>query len=323
MHRVCVTSVAAALAVALTSCGGVKQPALQPTAPIAGASLWQQPADLPSRDLFLGPWGAENAPSPGATYTFVELKHSGVNPGMTVVDPQGREWSVKQNPPGGLDPEGPVEVVVSRLLSAIGYHQPPVYYLPSFWLKDAWGTHAEIGGRFRLKTPALKDTGIWSWQENPFIGTRPYQGLLVLHMMFNSTDLKNSNNNLYEYRKGDLVEQWFVSRDVGSALGDSHGFAPRKGNADAFERQPFILGVTNGHVDFAYKAMYRKLVEARIKPEDVKWASDLLAQLSDRQWRDAFRAGGYEAAEAERFIRKLREKIEQGRAIGRAANDDR
>ena len=254
MYRVCVAFVTAVLAVALTSCGGVKQPALQPTAPIAGASLWQQPTDLPSRDLFHGPWGAENAPAPDATYTFVELKHSGVNPGMTVVDPQGREWSVKQNAArrsrsGRTGRSRGVAAACLRL--ATTSHRRTI--LPSFWLKDAWGTHAEIGGRFRLKTPALKDIGIWSWQENPFIGTKPYQGLLVLHMMFNSTDLKNSNNTLYEHRKGDLVEQWFVSRDIGSALGDTHGFAPRKGNADAFERQPFILGVNNGHVDFAYK----------------------------------------------------------------------
>ena len=43
----------------------------------------------------------------------------------------------------------------------------------------------------------------------------------MLLMMFNSTDLKNTNNSLYEHRDGDLVEQWYVARDVGSALGDT------------------------------------------------------------------------------------------------------
>ena len=78
---------------------------------------------------------------------------------MTVVDPQGREWSVKQPYPGGLDDEAPVEVALSRLLSAIGYHQPPVYYLPTFTLKDDWGTHVEPGGRFRLKDKTLEERG--------------------------------------------------------------------------------------------------------------------------------------------------------------------
>jgi hypothetical protein len=139
-------------------------------------------------------------------------------------------------------------------------------------------------------------------------------------MMFNSTDLKNSNNTLYEYRRGDRVERWYVVRDIGAALGDTHRFAPRKGDARAFEQQPFILGVTNGYINFAYNGWYRKLVGDRISPSDVAWASNLLAQLSDRQWDDAMRAGGYPPDVAQRFIRKLREKVDQRRGLaGRAA----
>jgi hypothetical protein len=319
MSRVSVALAAAVLAVTLTACVRAKRPALQPTAAAPGASLWERPTDLAARDLFYGPWGREYAPDPKATYTFVERKHTGVNPGMTVTDPQGREWSVKQEYPGGVDAEGPVEVVLSRLLSAVGYHQPPVYFVRAFTLKDDWGTHTEVGGRFRLKQDTLKDAGAWSWQENPFIGTKPYQGLLVLLMMFNSTDLKNSNNTLYEHRKGDLIEQWYVARDLGAALGDTQRVAPRKNYPDAFERHPFILGVSNGFVDLAYRGWYHKLVRDRLTPADVAWASDLLGQLSDRQWRDAFRAGGYEPEVADRFIRKLREKIDQGRALARRA----
>jgi hypothetical protein len=319
MNRVFVALVATVVAVISTSCAGAKRPALQPTAAPPGASLWERPTDLPARDLFHGPWGASHAPDPNATYTFVELKHTGVNPGMTVVDPQGREWSVKQGYPGWFDFEGPVEVVVSRLLSAVGYHQPPVYFLPAFTLKNDFGTQTEPGGRFRLEDDTLKDVGAWAWHENPFVGTKPYDGLLVLLMMFNSTDLKNSNNTLYEHKKGDLIEQWYVTRDIGAALGDTERFAPRKNNPDAFERHPFILGVSNGTVDFAYNGWYKNLIRDRITPDDVAWASDLLAQLSDRQWQDAFRAGGYEPEVANRFIRKLREKIAEGQALGRQA----
>src|SRR5678809_993978 len=83
--------------------------------------------------------------------------------------------------------------------SALGYHQPPVYYLPSFTMRDKSGVHTERGGRFRLAMPSLVDQGEWSWQQNPFVGQRAYQGLLVILLMFNSSDLKNSNNTLYEY----------------------------------------------------------------------------------------------------------------------------
>jgi hypothetical protein len=208
---------------------------------------------------------------------------------------------------------------VSRLLSAVGYHQPPVYYLPSFKLKDDWGTHRVAGGRFRLKDKSLKDLGSWKWEENPFVASKPYQGLIVLLAMFNSTDLKNSNNTLYEKRNGDLVEHWYVTRDIGAALGDLHPWAPRKGNPDAFDRVPFTTGVTNGHVEFAYDGWYKALLRDRITPGDVVWACDLLGRLSDQQWNDAFRAGGYEPATAQRFIAKLKEKIAEGRSLGQRA----
>ena len=319
INRVSLGFVAALIAVTLTSCVRVKPPATKPTAAEAGASLWQRPDNLAARDLFYGPWGPERAPAPDAIYTLVERKHTGVNPGMTVVDSEGREWSVKQAPPGNFDSEAPVEIALSRLLSAIGYHQAPAYFLPTFTLKDDFGTRVEPGGRFRLKEETLKTVGDWSWSENPFIGTRPYGGLLAIMMMFNSTDLKDSNNTLYERRDGNRVERWYVARDLGAALGDTHRFAPRKNHPDAFERHPFIRGVNGGFVEFAYNGWYHKLVRNRITPDDVVWASNLLAQLSDRQWRDAFRAGGYEPAVADRFIRKLREKTQEGLALRRVA----
>lgn len=134
-------------------------------------------------------------------------------------------------------------------------------------------------------------------------------------MMFNSTDLKNSNNTLYEFRNGDHVERRYVVRDIGAALGDTNRLAPRKNHPDTFERHPFILGVRNGYVDFANHSWYQPLVRERITAADVTWASNLLAQLTDRQWQDAFRAGGYEPQVANRFIRKLHQKIGQGQEV--------
>ena len=192
---------------------------------------------------------------------------------MTVTDPEGREWSVKQPYPGNLDSEGPVEVALSRILSAVGYHQPPVYYVPAFTLKDEFGTRTEAGGRFRLKHEALKEADSWKWEENPFIGSRPYQGLIVMLMMFNSTDLKSSNNSLYERTRGGVTERWYAVRDLGAALGDTNQLAPRKNHPESFERQPFILGVNERWVEFAYDGWYRNLVRDRITPADVAWAT--------------------------------------------------
>jgi len=44
----------------------------------------------------------------------------------------------------------------------------------------------------------------------------------------------------------------------------------------------------------------------------VRWVCRLLNRLSERQWRDAFRAGGFEDDDAARYIRRLKEKVQEG-----------
>src|SRR5262245_20142895 len=127
-------------------------PAVQPapaTHQVPVSALWEEPVDLCSRDLLNGPWGPQLAPDPAAEYAFVRPKSRGVNPGVVLTDPRGREWHVKQAGDLHQGAEGPPEVVLSRVLSAIGYHQPPVYFLPSFKLRDQTHVRVVPGGRFR------------------------------------------------------------------------------------------------------------------------------------------------------------------------------
>ena len=202
------------------------------------------------------------------------------------------------------------------MLSAVGYHQPPVYFVPSFTMIDATGTHIEPGGRFRLKTDALVKRGEWSWQQNPFVGTKPYQGLLVILTMFGSSDLKNVNNTLYEANvPGSDARRWYVVRDLGTALGETARLKPKRGDPDLFERLRFVNGVHDGFVEFHYHGWHQELLRHRITPEEVQWACDLLTGLSHSQWRQAFRAGGYPPAEAERFIGRLFSKIAEGERL--------
>ena len=110
-------------------------------------------------------------------------------------------------------------------------------------------------------------------------------------------------------------------RDLGTALGETGHLRPRRGEIDLFEREPFITGISDGFVTFNFRGRFQELVRRRITPDDVRWASDLLARLSDRQWQDVFRAGGYEPALAARFTRRLHAKIAEGRAIGRTRGE--
>jgi hypothetical protein len=128
--------------------------------------------------------------------------------------------------------------------------------------------------------------------------------------------LKDSNNSVYEHTTADgSVERWYVVRDLGSALGTTARIRPARGDADQFAAVPFLTGLDGGYVRFGYTGWHERLVRDRITPDDVRWASRLLAQLSEAQWHDAFRAGGYDPAVAGKFIRRLREKIDEGLAV--------
>lgn len=290
--------------------------AKDPPPPARTEELWQQPSKISAQDAFHGPWGSPSAPDPTAKYRFIRSKRSGVNPAMTVVDPLSREWSVKQPLHDVRSTEERIEVVLSRVLSAVGYYQPPVYFLPSFTLADTFGARHEPGGRFRLNHPDLKEGAAWNWAHNPFVGTRPHQGLLVILIMFNNADLRTSNNVVYEHKTASgSVERWYVVRGLGDALGTTSRFGARQGEADQFAALPFLSGMSGDKVRFGYTGRFEGLIRDRITADDVRWACGLLTQLSAAQWYDAFRAGGYDRAAAEPFIQRLREKIAEGLAL--------
>ena len=311
MRRIFVSTV---LAIA---CSGCVAPLMRstlpgPPTPVQLAELWEEPTDIADRNLFDGPWGKDLAPDPTVIYSFVSAKSVGISPGYSVTDANGMEWSVKQGP------EAKVEVVMSRIVSAVGYHQPPVYYLPKWTLAEGLSQRPETEARFRPKHSVLKDEGPWSWHENPFIGTRPFNGLRVLMMILNESDLKDSNNTLYAVKEhGEApgtARRWYVVRDIGTALGETGRLNPMRNDPGKFERTRFITRVKNGEVEFDYDGRHQELAD-HLTTADVRWMCDLLAQLRPEQWRDAFRAGGYEAAMSERFIARIKAKITEGQAL--------
>jgi hypothetical protein len=80
----------------------------------------------------------------------------------------------------------------------------------------------------------------------------------------------------------------------------------------------FVEPKKGGFVEFAYEGRHQELFDRTITPDDVRWASALMAGLGRDQWRDAFRAGAYDAAVSNRFINRLIAKIGDGLALSRA-----
>jgi len=158
--------------------------------------------------------------------------------------------------------------------------------------------------------------GEWDWQDNPFVGTRELRGLVVLMVMLNSWDLKSSNNRIYENPGGDPA-RLFVVKDLGETLGASVRLFLGTGSSLVdFNREGFIRGVKDGRVDFYYRPIILNLgVDDDITVDDVLWTCRRLDRLSDRQWRDAFRAGGYSEDEGAEFAHRLQAKVREGLAL--------
>src|SRR5262249_10866426 len=152
---------------------------------------------------------------------------------------------------------------VSRVLSAIGYHQPPVYYLPSFAMRDGKTIKTEPGGRFRLDDASMRTMGNWSWDDPAVKGSRPYNGLLVILLAFSSWDLKTANNYVYSVQRDGRPERWYLVRDLGGALGEQGGLRPTRNDIVKFEARGFIHGVQDGYVEFDYDGKRRDLYHDR------------------------------------------------------------
>ena len=106
--------------------------------------------------------------------------------------------------------------------------------------------------------------------------------------------------------------------DLGAALGRSAWLNfGSKDDSVAFGREPFVLRVEGNRVRFGFKGGWMEpYLHSSVTPAQLRWVCGLLARLSQKQWLDAFRAGGYSEAEAQPFIRRLKEKIDEGMKTG-------
>ena len=285
-------------------------------------ALWVEPADLSSRNLFDGPDGAQ-APPPESRFELIAEDNKGYSRGYDVRARQGVKWSVK------VGKEAQPEIAVSRILWGLGFHQPAAYIVTD-WQLDGASVPPEDAklARFRRDREGEEVVGEWSWYENPFVGTQPFQGLIVANLMLNNWDWKTSNNKIYNLHgvQDGGPRQVYVVRDLGASLGKTsfpkilratpaRGFGQGSRNDVAdFEEQGFIKGLDGQRVKFHYNGIHPKIVET-VSVNDVVWTCRLMARISDAQWQDAFRAAGFPEGERQRYIEKLKSKIRDGLAL--------
>lgn len=284
-----------------------------------GAVLWQPPVDIECRDLFYGAGGRERAPDPSMPFTYVRRKKSGTQKKIVVEDNNGDKWTVK------FGPEARPETAATRIVWAVGYHVDQDYFVPRARIVGQKNIDAR-DVRFERHGDGYKEIGNWSWEDNPFLGTREFEGLKVLMALLKNWDLNEKNNDIVTTKKKPGPNIYYVA-DLGASLGRTGtflngmpllgdaavtiSFSPgkAKGDPNAFTSERFINEVRGGRVYFNIRRSHSRHRVNGVSVECARWMGALLGRLSDKQLTDAFCASGYSPAETALYVSILRARI--------------
>ncbi len=265
------------------------------------AVMWE-PVDIKSRDLYHGPGGAGLVPElKGAT--LVGRQMGGMSTKYRLRDKRGNEWVAK------LGHESQPETAAVRLLWGIGYKTEINYLVPDVQL-GKHGTFSNV--RLEARPKGVKRGESWTWAENPFAGTKEFDGLKIMMAMFNNWDLKDENNVVLVSDDG---RHHYVISDLGASFG-SLAKAPQSksgrsvNDPEDYARSVFVKGTRDGLVELAYNGPADHLMKG-IKAEHARWLADLLLQLSDKQILDAFRAARYSDEKAAMLAAAFKARIDE------------
>jgi hypothetical protein len=283
-------------------------------------ALWESRGNISALNLLYGIGSAEGTPKP--PFQFDKEDVSGTNPKIRVTDANGIKWNVK------FDEEVHAEIASSRIVWASGYMVEESYFIPS-------GKVAGVTGLGRAKKFVSSDGSFtngmfekrpdhiarrklnWTWESNPFAGTKELSGLAILNCLLSNWDAKSTNNNvlgMYD-DDGKTVKDWYLVADWGGTFGKAGGFMSHsKWDLADYSKQAFLDGVSGNTVKFHYSGKMGSSLR-NIPREHVQWFAGIIGGLSDNQIRDAFKAAGATQAEIDGFSAQIRKRINELKSI--------
>ncbi|MEK6408340.1 MAG: hypothetical protein AABN34_15385 [Acidobacteriota bacterium] len=298
------------------------------TAPLQAPAIWHDPGEIADLDFVNGMGGANLAPKP--PYTFVEEDTSGTSPKIKVKDAAGQTWGVKWGS------EIHSEVFASRLVWAAGYYVEATHFVKAGKIARVTRLsrakkYVESDGRFTNARFELKEKGIskktdkesWTWEKNPFVGTRELNGLKIIVMLTSNWDPKDqregsSNTAIYTRKKTGTVT--YLLSDWGATMGKWGGvFSREKWDCDGYTSQTrkFVNGVEGGMVRFGYDGKREHDIRDGIRVSDVKWLLGSIGRITDEQIRAGLGASGATSEEMNCFTRAIRDRIDQLKNVSR------
>jgi ribosomal protein S24E len=266
--------------------------------------LWRIPADISSRNLYLGPGGARMRPDV-RRIKFIKEEKGGYSKKFRIRDAAGREWVAK------VGKEAQSETAAVRLLWAVGYETEINYLVPRLTIPGK-GEFENV--RLEARPNSEKRLDEWKWKENPFVGRREFQGLKVMMLLLSNWDIKDTNNKIIAVK--DTNKLRYIISDLGATFGKT-GSLPffwritrSRNNPEDYEEASFVEGVDDNYVDFHYGGKNRQIFDD-ITVAQAKWMGNWLSRLSRAQIRDAFRAANYTPDEESILTDAVLDRIDQ------------
>jgi len=276
----------------------------QKTIPAGTPILWRTPADIRTRDLYLGPGGARMKPDL-RHIKFIKDEKGGYSKKFRISDASGREWIAK------VGNEAQAETAAVRLLWAAGYETEINYLVPRLTIPGK-GTFENV--RLEARPASEKRLEEWKWSQNPFVGTREFQGLKVLMLLMSNWDIKDSNNEIIAVKGSDKLR--YIISDLGATFGHASGtplfwrITRDRNSPKSYARSDFLKKVKGNRVELKYGGKNKGLFN-NITVDDAVWLASWLSQLSDQQIRDAFRAANYTPAEINLLAGEVRQRTNE------------
>lgn len=268
--------------------------------------LWRKPNDIGARDLFLGPGGTSMRPDL-RRITFIKEEKGGYSKKYRVRDGSSREWVVK------IGKEAQSETSAVRLLWGVGYLTEVNYLVPRVTIPGK-GTFTNV--RFEARPEAWDRVGEWKWKTNPFTSTPEYQGLKIMMALINNWDLKDTNNVIVQVPTNRGNELRYLISDLGATFGHASTtpilwrITRSRNNPKNYAKSDFLEKVKGNRVVLHFGGKNRGLMKD-ISVDDAVWLGSWLAQLSDQQVSDAFRAANYTPDQVELLTRTVRARTNE------------
>lgn len=277
--------------------------------PQGSAVFWRDPGDVSTRDVLNGP-GGETARPDLSRVTYIRQETGGYSVKYRVRDGSGNIWVAK------LGKEAQPETVATRLVWAVGYPAEVNYLAPCVRIEGAPAPRKQVDRcegdgfanvRFEARPRNIERLTEWKWSQNPYAGTREMNGFIVLMALLNNWDLKDANNRiLHDVEAGELH---YVVSDLGATFGKTGNFITHNRNEPKdYVKSRFIEKIERDRVVFAYDGKNKGLF-SNIPASHAAWIGSLLAQLSDRQIKDAFLAANYGDETAQELAESVRARI--------------